>query len=230
MNSKQFASFLNGISSDPLYVLDRAIPISQYTSINLSETNPELFTFNVTNAQDWENYIQSYLEKNNAQVAFGGYAEKRNIYKRSTHFNQANKDLERNIHLGLDLWLEAGSKVYSPLDGQIHSFANNTNYGDYGPTIILEHNIKDVPFYILYGHLSLNSIERLTRGQKVKSGEQIGTLGSREVNGDYAPHLHFQIIRDIGNYQGDYPGVSNKNDLIDYLNNCPDPNLILKLY
>lgn len=229
MNSKQFTSFLNGISSEPLYVLDKAIPLSQYTSINLSETNPELSSFNVSNSQAWENYIQSYLEKNSAQVAFGGYAEKRNIYKRSTYFNQSDKDLERNIHLGIDLWLEAGSKVFSPLDGHVHSFANNTNYGDYGPTLIIEHDIKGVVFYTLYGHLSLNSIQDLKKGQQVKSGEQIATLGSSEINGDYAPHLHFQIIRDMGNYQGDYPGVSNVKNLDYYLGNCPNPNVLLKL-
>ena len=48
-------------------------------------------------------------------------------------------------------------------------------------------------------------------------------------NGDYPPHLHFQIILDIENFYGDYPGVCSENDLKYYSQNCPDPNLVLKL-
>ena len=229
MDSKQFATFLNGISNNPLYVLDKAIPSSQYTPIDLSETNPELSTFNISSSQAWESFINEHLKNNNARVAYGGYAERRNIYKRSSYFNQENQQLERNIHLGVDLWLNAGSKVFTPLDGQVHSFANNTNYGDYGPTIIVEHLVDNVRFYTLYGHLSLDSIKHVKQRLQVKAGDQIGTLGHSDVNGDYAPHLHFQIIKDLGNYQGDYPGVSSKKHLQYYLNNCPDPNLLLKL-
>jgi hypothetical protein len=54
-------------------------------------------------------------------------------------------------------------------------------------------------------------------------------LGDTSVNGDYPPHLHFQIIKDIQGYQGDYPGVSSKKDLDFYRNNCPNPNTLLKL-
>ena len=106
---------------------------------------------------------------------------------------------------------------------------NNTNYGDYGPTLILKHKIEDELFYTLYGHLSLASIERIKVGVEVKQGEQIATLGTTEVNGDYPPHLHFQIIKDIQDYKGDYPGVCNQMDLEFYRGNCPDPNLLLGL-
>jgi murein DD-endopeptidase MepM/ murein hydrolase activator NlpD len=129
----------------------------------------------------------------------------------------------------MDLWIEARSPVFTPLDATVHSFKNNTNDGDYGPTIILEHRIEGVKFHTLYGHLSLESITQLNVGQTFKQGEQIATLGDANVNGDYPPHLHFQIIRDIEDYKGDYPGVCSKKDLTFYLNNCPDPNGLLKL-
>ena len=228
MNSTQFSSFLNGICKESLFVLDKAIPLSEYTSIDLSN-NSELLSFDITNSQAWEYFIKSYCKIKNVKVAFGGYAEKRNIYARSSYFKKQNKTNERNIHLGIDLWLEAESLVYAPLDGQIHSFANNTNFGDYGPTIILQHTIQEITFYTLYGHLSKQSIQSLKVGQMFKAGDCIATLGDASVNGDYAPHLHFQIIRDIqGNY-GDYPGVSSQVDLPFYLENCPDPNMLLKL-
>ena len=230
MNSNQFSSFLNGICQKPVFVLDKSIPLSQYTHIDLSENNSELQSFDITDSQAWENFIKTYCKNKQAQVAFGGYAEKRNLYARSAYFNKEDKLAERNIHLGVDLWLESGSTIYAPLDGQVHSFANNTNFGDYGPTIILKHAISGVTFYTLYGHLSVSSIADLKVGQTVNAGDGMATLGDAAVNGDYAPHLHFQIIRNIGDYKGDYPGVSSQTDLPFYLENCPDPNMLLKLY
>ena len=112
----------------------------------------------------------------------------------------------------------------------MHSFQDNTNYGDYGPTIILKHCIETVEFYTLYGHLNRSSIKTLHKNDQISKGQVIGWLGRSEVNGDYAPHLHFQIIKNIESYEGDYPGVSSQNDLAFYRANCPDPNLILKLY
>ena len=59
---------------------------------------------------------------------------------------------ERNIHLGVDIWAKEGTKVLAALDGEIHSFKNNTNHGDYGPCIILKHQLEESVFYTLYGH------------------------------------------------------------------------------
>jgi murein DD-endopeptidase MepM/ murein hydrolase activator NlpD len=129
----------------------------------------------------------------------------------------------------LDIWIKAGTPVFSALDGKVHSFDYNTGIGNYGPTIILEHRINDMVFYTLYGHLSLESIEEIEIGDVFGKGQKLAALGDASVNGDYAPHLHFQIIRDIGGAFGDYAGVCSAKDLDFYLQNCPDPNLLLKL-
>lgn len=209
-------------------VIDSSIDYSSYVFIDLSASNKELSKLNITDASVFENYIEDYLTKNNAKVAFGGYQEIRNLYKRSTVFNAENSE-ERNIHIGLDLWIKAGTSVQAALDGTIHSFQNNTDLGDYGPTIILEHLFETVKFYTLYGHLSLESLNDKLIGTEVKKGEIIAKLGLPPINGDYAPHLHFQIIIDIENKTGDYPGVCNIKDLKFYTTNCPDPNLLLKI-
>ena len=209
-------------------VIDSDIDYSDYVAINLSANNPDLATVNLNNAVAFEAYIENYLSKNKAKVAFGGYKEIRNLYKRSTVFNAINSD-ERNIHIGLDLWIKAGTKVLAALDGKIHSFQNNTALGDYGPTLILEHQIENMTFYTLYGHLSLESLNDKKVGTEVKKGDTIATLGAPPINGDYASHLHFQIIIDMENKKGDYPGVCSINDLDFYSENCPDPNLLLKI-
>ncbi|MDO6744080.1 peptidoglycan DD-metalloendopeptidase family protein [Tenacibaculum soleae] len=221
-------NLLNNISEKPLFVIDKNIPITKYIPISIASTNKEL-TFDVSSSNEWEVYINNYLKVNDKVVAFGGYLETRDIYNRSEYFNQQSEENQRNIHLGIDLWCNANTNVLAVLDGEIHSFKNNKNFGDYGPTIILKHTIDNHIFYSLYGHLSESSLKNLNIGDKVSQGEKIAVLGDNSVNGDYAPHLHFQLIMDMESNLGDYPGVSSIKTLDFYKNNCPDPNLLLKL-
>ncbi|WP_445455666.1 peptidoglycan DD-metalloendopeptidase family protein [Flavobacterium sp. HNIBRBA15423] len=209
-------------------VIDSSIDYKDYVALDLSAAHTDQLNLNLTNANVFEDFIEAHLSNHNAKVAFGGYQEIRNLYRRSTVFKNEVTD-ERNIHIGLDLWIKAGTPVLAALDGEIHSFQNNTALGDYGPTIILKHTINGIIFHTLYGHLSLNSLKDKKEGQLVKKGESIATLGAPPVNGDYAPHLHFQIIEDMQDKKGDYPGVSSKKDLDFYIKNCPNPNLLLKI-
>lgn len=212
-----------------VFVLDVNILHTSYIPIDLSISNTPLSQKQLKTASDYELYLEEYLKQNKGAVAFGGYMEYRNLYQRSTIFND-NVTEERNIHIGLDLWIAAGTKVLAALDGHVHSFQNNNNLGDYGPTILLQHVLKNHSFYTLYGHLSLESIAPLKIGQKVTKSQPIATLGTSLVNGDYAPHLHFQIIKELGNFQGDYPGVCSSNNVAYYRENCPDPKLLLNLH
>lgn len=209
-------------------VIANHIDYANYVALDLSVTNTDLAEQSLTTAQDYEHYIQRYLDKHQAQIAFGGYNETRNLYQRSAVFKNENTN-ERNIHIGLDLWINEAAPIYAALEGKIHSFQNNEALGDYGPTIILEHEMEGCKFHTLYGHLSLDSLKDKSVGQKIAKGKQIATLGLTPVNGDYAPHLHFQIIIDMENKQGDYPGVCSSKTLAFYLQNCPDPNLLLKI-
>jgi murein DD-endopeptidase MepM/ murein hydrolase activator NlpD len=220
---------LKNYSKHPLIVIDSTISLDEYVSIDISKSNSELENFDVSSSEEWIHYIKKYLHKYNAKVAYGGYLETRGIYSRSTYFKHQSADKERNIHLGVDLWCPVNTNVLSVLDGKIHSFKNNNHHGDYGPTIIIEHELQGEPLYSLYGHLSTFSIENLKIGQEVKRGEIIASLGDASVNGDYAPHLHFQLIKDLQGNEGDYPGVSSLDDLEFYKLNCPNPNDLLKL-
>lgn len=225
-----FLHFIEQQNISSVRVIEAEIPLDKYTQLDLSIDNKDLQKVDVSSSKELSVYVNSVIERNNAQVAFGGYLETRGIYRRSEYFNQqSDPNDERNIHLGVDIWIEAGTKVLAAFDGEIHSFKNNTNFGDYGPAIVLKHTFPGKSFYSLYGHLSLNSIENLAIGRKVKQGEKIGELGTSEVNGDYPPHLHFQIIMDIQNNFGDYPGVCSVNQLDFYTKNCPNPLTILGL-
>ncbi|MBP0611783.1 peptidoglycan DD-metalloendopeptidase family protein [Chryseobacterium sp. cx-311] len=209
-------------------VIDASIDYKDYVAFDLSAQHTDELKLDLTDAGKFEEFVENHLSANRAKVAFGGYLEKRNLYKRSSNFNDENSE-ERDIHIGLDLWIKAGTAVLSALDGKIHSLQNNTFLGDYGPTVIVEHEIEGITFYTLYGHLSLESLNGKKVGQPVKKGEKIAELGKPPVNGDYAPHLHFQIIKNIENKKGDYPGVCSIGELDYYSENCPDPNLLLKI-
>ncbi|NNE78588.1 MAG: peptidoglycan DD-metalloendopeptidase family protein [Pricia sp.] len=174
-----------------------------------------------------QRYIDEVINRNNAEVAYGGYLEKRNLYGGYTYFEQEGK--HRNIHLGIDFWAKAGTKVLAPMHGVVHSFKNNARKGDYGPTIILQHVLNDFWFHTLYGHLSVESLVDIKIGMKFEKGNELGTLGTSDINVNYAPHLHFQIIVDMEGKKGDYPGVCARKDLEFYRENCPDPNMLLKM-
>ncbi len=224
-----FRTFCEQLPED-LYVIDRSKKKSGYVPIDLSVGNEDLRKIDVTSAIVMEEYITQHIQMAGGEVAYGGYMEVRNLYQRSSHFKNPDTPLaERNIHLGVDIWAAAGTDVLAVLEGEVHSFANNVYHGDYGPTIILKHTFDDLTFYTLYGHLSILSIPELEMGQHFDRGEKIGQLGDPMVNGDYAPHLHFQVILDIGDYFGDFPGVCSKEDVDYYMDTCPDPNLLLKL-
>ncbi|RAJ12966.1 peptidoglycan DD-metalloendopeptidase family protein [Olleya aquimaris] len=229
MNSKTLSLILSQSTTKDLHVIDASIPKSDYISIDLSQSNPALDTFDNSSSKAWDTYITNYLNTHNKQVAFGGYLERRNLYNRSAYFASKSQAEQRNIHLGLDLWCPVDTPVLACFDGTIHSFKNNTNFGDYGPTLILQHKINEVTFYSLYGHLSVASLLNLKVGQKVHQGDTIAYLGDASVNGDYAPHLHFQIIKDIQDYVGDYPGVCSLNNLEFFKQNTINPEVVLGL-
>lgn len=223
-----FEKVLLNDTEGPRTVLDGEIPLSNYIPIDLSILNKKLELLDVSNPAVCQDYIDEVVNYDSYTIAYGGYLERRNLYKKSPGF-VGKGEAERNIHLGIDFWAKDGTKVIVPLGGVVHSFKNNTASGDYGPTIILRHELEGVQFYTLYGHLSIASLNGLHKNKEFKTGDVLATLGEVEINVNYAPHLHFQIIKDLGGFSGDYPGVCTQKDLTGYQINCPDPNLLLKI-
>ncbi|MAG48050.1 peptidase M23 [archaeon] len=191
--------------------------------LNFNKNNKELNKVNIYNTEELTKYLFNKLKQTKAKVAIGKYNEDRSIYKNNNEFKN------RTIHLGIDLLLKENTKIFAPLKGKVHSFKNNKGIGNYGPTIILEHNLNNIKFYTLYGHLSLTSLKNIKPNQIIQQEQPLATVGTTKVNGNWPPHLHFQIIKDLKNNKGDFPGVSSKKERNKYLNLCPNPNLILKI-
>jgi hypothetical protein len=163
-------------------------------------------------------------------VGVGRYNEARQIYTGEGFRMPGNDGDEwRTIHIAVDLFMPAGMPLFAPLDGTVHSFANNAYDFDYGPTIILQHDIAEIglTFYTLYGHLSVDSLEGLYEGQPIRKGDEIARIGDYPINGNWPPHVHFQIITDLLDEACGYNGVAQASQRAVWLSLCPDPNLIL---
>ncbi|MEL6484674.1 MAG: peptidoglycan DD-metalloendopeptidase family protein, partial [Bacteroidota bacterium] len=149
------STVLESLRSSRTSVL-KDITSDDFMPLDLSIGNLELEGLDITKAEVCETYINELLKKAGKSVAVGGYLERRNLYGSAERFQAG---AVRNIHLGVDFWTGAGTEVVAPLNGKIHSFANNSDFGNYGPTVILEHFEKGIRFFTLYGHLSLESFQ-----------------------------------------------------------------------
>lgn len=224
--AQHFANILQNHAQEIGKVVDFDPQKDKLFPFDFTSANKNLSAKTVANTAAFSAWIETVLHKNNCKFGIGGYFENRTLYARSTHFNTL--DEPRSLHLGVDIWGEVCTPVYAAFTGKIHSYADNNHFGDYGPTIILEHCFYGLNFYALYGHLNRKSLENLYPGKTIQRNEKIAEFGLADENGNWPPHLHYQIMFDMEGNVGDYPGVCKLSDRNKYLQNIPDPNLILR--
>ena len=217
-NTQNFASVLDAdLKTEPLIVFDLSVG-SALLSGNAEENSEPKLTARLFNL----------MNSAGVKVGVGRYNEARMLYVTPLFAADARTGEARTVHLGVDLFVEAGSSVYAPLDGTVHLFNNNNAPLDYGPVIILKHQTDDgQEFFTLYGHLSEDSLEGLQVGQSIAAGQRIASIGAPPINGNWTPHLHFQIITDLLDLGYDFPGVCRASERDIWCEFSPDPNLIL---
>jgi 4-aminobutyrate aminotransferase-like enzyme/Ser/Thr protein kinase RdoA (MazF antagonist) len=202
-------------------------------SVDLDLSVGSLDLGNNTNFESIESFkrtIRNILIDKGGDLGQGGYGEVRPFYSTDAYKVMGNSGAQwRTVHLGHDVWMPAGTDVLAPLDGIVHSFKDNDNERDYGPTIILEHRVdNNLSFYTLYGHLSRESLNGLTRGMAIKQGERFAAIGPPPENGNWPAHLHFQVILDMLDQEGDFPGACFPDERAVWLSICPDPTLFFE--
>lgn len=200
-----------------------AYPIDLSLNNTLVKTEAE---FN--NPQYFTKQLNSLQKENPTKIIAGGYLEKRALYT-SDIYNALNTSEKRNIHLALDFWLPEHTPVHAVFDGEVVCATHQTELKGYGGFIILKHIFETLEFNTLYGHLSKESVMQFSQGDVIKKGEKIGALGNYKENGEWVPHLHFQIMLNLLDYQNDFPGVALESELDYWKNICPNPNLLFKL-
>ncbi|MGV3539788.1 MAG: peptidoglycan DD-metalloendopeptidase family protein [Rufibacter sp.] len=224
-NSPKLESLLQARAGTFAPLLDLDLSGPNVARLDFTAANPLLLQSDLKDTPAFEQLVHQMLQEKNANVGVGGYFEHRVIYRRSGHFEGAVE--ARSVHLGVDIWAPAETPVYAPLSGTVHSFKDNAHFGDYGPTIILEHELEGIPFYTLYGHLSRASLCDLEVGKPFAAGEQVAAFGPYPENGDWPPHLHFQLMADMQGKEGDFPGVCAPSEVFFFRQICLDPNLLL---
>ena len=136
----------------------------------------------------------------------------------------------RNIHIGIDIAAPVGEAVHAFADSRVYLSAINAAEGDYGGTVILEVNLKYKSethlFWALFGHLSHNSVSDNRPGRVLKKGEAFASVGAREENGGWNPHLHFQLSLNRPQIC-DLPGTVTASARTQALKIYPDPRLVL---
>ena len=207
-------------------------PLSSINQINkaiISFSKNSIFTKNYIHKPiPLTKKINSYLRKNNSSIGIGLYREKRNVYKGKNYVSLLDPNTRRNIHIGIDIFTSAGTIIHSPLNGKILILRDNAFEFDYGPTIVLEHAIdKKNRFYTIYGHLSKKCLKLLHVGQQIRKGQVLAEIGNYPINGNWPPHLHFQIIMNMMGEKENFPGVSEDILISMWSKISPDPNLIL---
>ncbi|WP_086542677.1 peptidoglycan DD-metalloendopeptidase family protein [Algoriphagus antarcticus] len=218
---------MNWNMTDFFPVMGEKLSSENTFKMDFSPTNRDLESLDLADTNIFDAYVTQQIKNSGSKYGIGGYLEHRAIYRRSLVFATAAADF-RNIHLGIDIWTDAGAPIFVPLDGRIHSFQDNAGFGNYGATIILEHELGEKKLYSLYGHLFLSDLEGIEIGQEVRSGDLLAHVGPFPENGDWPPHLHFQLMWDLMGNFGDFPGVCSKREVEKYVAICPDPNLMLR--
>jgi len=176
-----------------------------------------------------QEYFSKHLKENHADIGIGKYAEVRSFYTSKEFLkNSLDGEERRTIHLGVDLFKAVGTLIYAPIEGEVFYLRNNKSSLDYGPTVILRHKPTDGPeFFTLYGHLGQECLENLNVGQEIACGEFFAKIGEPIENGGWLPHVHFQVILDILDFEGNYPGVALPSQKSLWTSICPDPSIIL---
>jgi len=163
------------------------------------------------------------------KIIAGGYMEPRALYATEAYERMGNNGKEsRTLHLGIDLWVPTGTPVHALFDGDVVTAVNDEGNKEYGGLIILKHEEDAIIFYTLHGHLSPESVLKHQSGDRIQKGQMLGLIATYPENGNWAPHLHFQLMQSLLDYVDDFPGVAypSEADLMSSI--CPDPNLLFQ--
>ena len=129
-----------------------------------------------------------------------------------------------NMHNGIDISshsVNANAKIVAAASGEVILVVDNipgkTEYSSYGNHVIIKHSDG---YYTLYGHMALGTI-KVKVGDKVNSGQEIGTMGT--TGSSTGNHLHFEIAKIDGDISPSEYYSSTRLDPCDFFNDDCSP-------
>ncbi|WP_370408061.1 aminotransferase class III-fold pyridoxal phosphate-dependent enzyme [Tenacibaculum dicentrarchi] len=206
------------VQKNSIFPIDLSIS-SKWIGHEKEASNLALFQFKIDELQ----------KENPTKIIGGGYLEPRIFYSSESYQKIGNKGKEsRTIHLGTDFWLPKNTPVHAILDGEVVISSDNQGDKNYGGLLVLKHQADDFEFYTLYGHNTPESVQKHQVGDRILKGEKIAELGDISENGNWIPHLHFQVLLSLFDLKTDFPGVAYLNEIDVWKSVCPNPNLLFK--
>jgi 4-aminobutyrate aminotransferase-like enzyme/Ser/Thr protein kinase RdoA (MazF antagonist) len=218
-NTFKLSELFPSINRNEIHHLDLSVS-STFPGHQQEFNNLDLFQFKIDQLQK---------EVPNKILA-GGYLEPRNLYTSAEYDTVGNYGKQsRTIHLGIDFWLAENTPVHALFDGEVVVAVDDAGNKEYGGLVILKHRQQNFSFYTLYGHNTVKSVLKHQIGDTIRKGEQISILANYPENGNWAPHLHFQVMLSLLDYKTDFPGVGYFNETDVWKSLCPNPNLLFKI-
>ncbi len=215
-NKISFLTLFPSISKTKVHNLDLSV---ESTWVGRKEEFDDLEIF--------QHKIALIQKKYPNKIIAGGYLESRPIYTSDKYDRIGNEGNEKRcLHLGLDFWLPEKTPIHLPFDGEIEIVSNDVGEKTFGPMVVVKHKNKNSSFFTLYGHLSVKSLTKIRVGDKLKKGDCLGWIGDLNENGNWAPHLHFQILLTLLDMGDKFPGVGYHKHLKSWKSICPNPDSI----
>lgn len=113
--------------------------------------------------------------------------KKTDIYRISSHYGQRTDPFYKvtKFHGGIDFSGPVGLGIYATGDGVVVKVEKNKS--GYGNNVLIDHGYG---YKTRYAHLHTIKVKK---GEKVKRGQEIGTMGN--TGKSTAPHLHYEVIK-----------------------------------
>jgi 4-aminobutyrate aminotransferase-like enzyme len=160
------------------------------------------------------------------RIGLGRFGEDRGLYD---HPDSPRDPDPRDIHLGVDIFVPAGSRILAPYPGVVEDTGNDAGRHGFGGILVLRHETDaGVPFWTVYGHLAPASLAGLRPGQRIAQGETLARLGTMNENGNWPPHLHVQLMTHLMGWRAEeVMGIAWVSQWELWREICLDPSIIL---
>ncbi|KQV44496.1 MULTISPECIES: aminotransferase class III-fold pyridoxal phosphate-dependent enzyme [unclassified Rhizobium] len=195
-------------------------------ALDLTAEGPDAEAWARLDAHGAEKLIDERVAEAGADFAIGLYGEDRAVYKGDA-FETTSAGTRRTVHIGIDIFAPAQEPVHAPFAGTVAFIYDDAVDFGFGPTVLLEHRTDEGDvFWTLYGHLSRSSVQKLSVGQAIAKGEAFSAFGAAYENGNWSPHLHFQIVTDHLGLGGQMHGVGVRAHWQVWQAVSPDPSVV----
>ena len=186
--------------------------------ISLGEDSNYYSLFADASQVEFQQSLEELIERKGKTWSVSGYLENRSTMLREIPHMVAEK---RFYHLGIDINLPCGTKLYAPYDCEVALSKYEDGYGNYGGITVLKFQSSKT-YYMLFGHLNPDKLPIV--GEILKKGEAFAQLGNMSENGNWFYHTHLQVLTPKA-YKGGWvsKGYCKESELPTIKQFCPDP-------